>query len=350
MISLLLIALIIVLDYSNGKEVSIRILYLIPISLTTWNAGLLWGILIAVISAASKIFVDFIQGATYSSLIFYAWEGIIVFGIFAVYVLILSKLRQALLTLAENNNQLKEANELKDEFLGIASHDLRNPLNNILNLGTIIEEEPELPAKEIEQIGRHIKNISLQMFKLIDNLLTSAAIGMGDFKINYEDVDIVQIVKSILNQYYKTAEKKRVKINFESDLTRLLVNTDGNLIIQVIDNLFSNAVKFSPMDKNITVRVHDNSNKDNCFLIEIQDEGPGFSGDDRLRLFSRFGKLSARPTGNESSTGLGLFIVKKYIDALNGRISCISEKGKGALFVLEIPITGSNYNKLEGLN
>ncbi len=335
--SVILIALIGFLDYSNGKDLSLRILYMFPITIATWNAGLLWGIFISLISAASKIYFDYILGTAYSNMVFYAWEGLIVFGIFSMYVFILSKLRETLQTLAEKNSQLKEANQLKDEFLGIASHDLKNPLNNILNLGAIIEEEPEMPGYEIEQIGRHIKEISLQMFKIIDNLITSAAIDVLVFKLNNDEVDIVNIVGSIVSQYKLSAERKSISLHFESSFGKIIANTDGNLVTNIIDNLISNALKFSPPGKNVWVRIFDNSDRNSMVVIEVQDEGLGFTKEDKLSLFSRFSKLSAKPTGKESSTGLGLYIVKKYIDAMNGRITCISERGNGAKFVVEIP-------------
>ncbi len=334
MISIILVASIAFLDYSNGREISVRILYMIPITITTWNAGLLWGLLISLISAAFKIYFDYISGTTYSHLLLYAWEGLIVCGIFSLYVIILSKLKEALQILAEKNNQLKEANQLKDEFLGIASHDLKNPLNNIFNLGSIIEEEPGMPDREIGQIGRHIREISQQMFKIIDNLITSTAIDMVAFKVNYEKIDISQITNSIFKQYLFTAEKKSISLHLESSSPQIFVNADGSLITRIIDNLVSNALKFSQPYKNVWVRISENPGK---VIIEVQDEGPGFTEEDKSILFSRFGKLSAKPTGKESSTGLGLYIVKKYIDALDGKIDCTSQSGKGAKFIIEIP-------------
>ncbi len=340
LISIISIILIIVLDYSNGKEISVRILYLIPITITTWNAGLLWGIFIAFISAVSKIYLDYIQGVPYSQIVFYVWEGLIVFGIFSVYVLILSKLKEAMLTLEEKNRQLKEANDLKNEFLSIASHDLKNPLNNILNFGSIIEEEPGIPRKEIERIGRHIKNISLQMFKLIDNLITSSAIEMKELELKTESVDIVEAASSVLSQYDAVSKRKSIRTNLKSEAPAIFINTDKNIINHILDNLISNALKFSPYERNIWICIKNKENDKGRVLIEIGDEGPGISEEDRSRLFTRFSKLSARPTGNESSTGLGLYIVKKFVDTLNGEILCISEKGKGTKFIVEIPVNG----------
>jgi signal transduction histidine kinase len=104
--------------------------------------------------------------------------------------------------------------------------------------------------------------------------------------------------------------------------------------MQVLDNLISNAVKYSPLGKRILVRV---VNTDRAVRIEIQDEGPGLSEDDKSKLFGKFARLSARPTGGEYSTGLGLSIVKKMVEAMNGKVWCESELGKGATFIVELP-------------
>ena len=103
---------------------------------------------------------------------------------------------------------------------------------------------------------------------------------------------------------------------------------------QVIENLVSNAVKYSPPGKAIRVHVHRDTALARC---EVQDEGPGLSESDKARLFGTFARLSALPTGGEQSTGLGLSIVKKLVESMKGRVWCESELGKGATFIIEFP-------------
>ncbi len=105
--------------------------------------------------------------------------------------------------------------------------------------------------------------------------------------------------------------------------------------MQVIDNLISNALKYSPFDTTITIRVKAKS--DNVRL-EVEDEGPGISEEEMPKLFGKFARLSAQPTGGEHSTGLGLSIVKKMVEAMNGKVWCESEPGKGATFIVELPL------------
>jgi signal transduction histidine kinase len=107
-----------------------------------------------------------------------------------------------------------------------------------------------------------------------------------------------------------------------------------NTTHQVLDNLISNAVKYSPLGKNIMIRLLQNETYIRC---EIQDEGPGLSEADKKKLFGKFNRLTARPTAGEHSTGLGLFIVKKLLEAMGGRVWCESELGHGATFIVEFP-------------
>jgi len=107
-------------------------------------------------------------------------------------------------------------------------------------------------------------------------------------------------------------------------------------MVQVMENLLSNAVKYSPPGKNIHVRL---KKLPDTVRFEVQDEGPGLSAEDQKRLFGKFARLSAKPTGGENATGLGLSIVKRMVEAMNGRVWCESEPGKGAMFVVEFPLT-----------
>jgi signal transduction histidine kinase len=157
-------------------------------------------------------------------------------------------------------------------------------------------------------------------------------------------------------EYSPQATAKNILLHLDFQPASNLVITDQQAMIQVLDNIISNAVKYSPNDKQVFVRVlrHSsvvsgrssndtaqritNEQLTNDFLrIEVQDEGPGISEEDMKKLFGKFARLSAQPTGGEHSTGLGLSIVKKMVEAMNGRVWCESELGKGATFIVELP-------------
>jgi signal transduction histidine kinase len=109
---------------------------------------------------------------------------------------------------------------------------------------------------------------------------------------------------------------------------------DPSVLVQVLENLVSNAVKYSPPGKDIFVRLKKMPDAVRC---EVQDEGPGLSAEDQKKLFGKFARLSAKPTGGEHATGLGLSIVKKMVEAMNGQVWCESEPGRGALFIVQFP-------------
>jgi signal transduction histidine kinase len=135
-------------------------------------------------------------------------------------------------------------------------------------------------------------------------------------------------------QYEQQAKSKNIHIFVHNTATVSTVLADEQAVIQVLDNLISNAVKYSPHGKQVFVRVLRNAQN---VRVEVQDEGEGISEADMTKLFGKFARLSARPTGGEHSTGLGLSIVKKMVEAMNGRVWCESELGKGATFIVKLP-------------
>lgn len=130
--------------------------------------------------------------------------------------------------------------------------------------------------------------------------------------------------------------EKSINLRFEPQIEESYVMGDVIKTIQVLDNLISNALKFSPFNRNIWVIVKsDIENK--ITIVEVKDEGPGISQEDMSKLFGKFAKLTAKPTNNENSTGLGLSIVKKLVENMKGNIWCESELGKGTSFFLSLP-------------
>lgn len=232
------------------------------------------------------------------------------------------------------NQNLKRLDKEKNEFVGLVIHDLRNPLSNIFTSSNLLlDPDIELNPEERKEIADYIKNSSEQMFELIKKLLDINAIESGKLNIKLVKTDINEIINHVISEFKSKAEKKNIKLECRLSEENVFVNTDKTALELVINNLVSNAIKFSPFDKSIFINT---SKKGSEVICEIQDEGPGFSDADKKLLFEKFSKLSARPTGGESSNGLGLSIVKKLLDALGGKISCESEKGKGAKFTIKL--------------
>lgn len=241
--------------------------------------------------------------------------------------------------LAETVKKLEEIVKQKNEFFGIVVHDLKNPIGNIKLLAEFLIDEGNYSKSEITEFKKYIVESADTSLELVTQLLDYAAIEQGKINLNIHDFDISSETERIIRLYKLKTMQKGIEVKYENELENNIVKTDRNAIVQIIDNLFSNGIKFSPEEKNIYIRLSNEATDDNKFLkIEIKDEGPGFSNEDRKKLFKQFSKLSARPTGGEHSSGLGLSIVKKLVDSLKGTIECESEKGKGANMIVRIPI------------
>src|SRR5262249_50560233 len=160
-------------------------------------------------------------------------------------------------------------------------------------------------------------------------------IERGEMKLNLASAELVALAFSVVESHRPRATSKEQKLQFVAAPAPVAVVVDAGVMVQVIENLVSNAVKYSPAGKNIFVRLR---GEQNAARLEVQDEGPGLSAEDQKKLFGKFARLSAKPTGGEHSTGLGLSIVKKMVEAMNGRVWCESQLGHGATFIVALPI------------
>lgn len=248
----------------------------------------------------------------------------------------------------ERTAQLVKLNQEKDEFLGIAAHDLKNPLAAIRSSAQIIEECFASGERiNFAEYADSIIAISDEMLDIITNFLDIELIENGKLGLALERVPHT-IVDKAVKSHQRRARAKDITIHYEEPPVPISIIADKLAFRQVLDNLLSNAVKFSPRSKHIYVRLLERQPlkeqnttfdmQDRYVRIEIQDEGPGVREDEQQKLFTKFTRLSAKPTGEEGSTGLGLSIVKKLVEMMNGRVWCESVKGEGARFIVELPI------------
>ncbi len=232
--------------------------------------------------------------------------------------------------------RLLELDELKNQFLGIAAHDLKSPINVIRSYVTLWKENyygqydgaQKLSLDIIERNGN-------RMIALIDDLLDLSAIESGAMQINKITVNFNEL---ILNNYISNksvAEKKLIELilNIKEELPE--INIDPNRIYQAIDNYISNAIKYSPSETKIilTAEIIDEQ-----MQVSVKDCGRGIPDDKLGILFTKFGKAGVRPTGKEKSTGLGLFIVQQIIEGHGGKVWVKSESGVGSTFYFQIPL------------
>jgi signal transduction histidine kinase len=237
--------------------------------------------------------------------------------------------------IAQLNKHLVELDNEKNEMLGVVAHDLKNPLSGIRMLAKVMfDESDSLSSSDAREFSTDIMNSAARMFELITNLLDINAIERGAVKVYICEFDFVIIAKALKDNYMQRATAKNITLHFEADADTPFTFADQNATIQVLDNILSNAIKYSPPGKNVWVRCSKSGSKVRC---EIKDEGPGLTDDDKSKLFGKFARLSAQPTAGEHSTGLGLSIVKKMAETMNGTVWCESEFGHGASFILELP-------------
>ncbi len=237
------------------------------------------------------------------------------------------------------NKSLSELNNEKSEILGIAAHDLKNPIATILiNLGTARRRVESMPKEKVMQTLGMIEESCHRMTNIIVNLLDINKIESGKFSLESTVFSPHDCFQQVFEIYKTRAEDKGIQLFLENHVppdTSLCI--DKNAFSQILDNLVSNAVKYSPQQKQVFFRQ---SLEDGLVKIVVQDQGPGLSVEDKQKLFGKFQRLSAKPTGGEHSTGLGLSIVKRLCDLMGGRVRCESEIGQGASFILEFPAHG----------
>lgn len=251
------------------------------------------------------------------------------------------------------NHHLEELNTEKNEFMGIVAHDLKNPILSIKLLAQLLHDHDAISWNERMKFAGTIISSSDQMSRIINNLLDVNAIEQGGIKLDITSFDISVAAYTVFEEYEPVAESKGIQLHFLSH-TDTECLADQTATMQILDNLVSNALKYSPAGKNVWLRVygeqvwtanvgHSTPQSNGhyaspyCVRLEITDEGPGISDSDQKKLFGKFVRLSAQPTNGERSTGLGLSIVKKMALVMNGQVWCTSDLGKGATFFVELP-------------
>jgi len=238
--------------------------------------------------------------------------------------------------LSDQNNQinqqkeiLEELNEEKNHLIAIIAHDLRNPLSSTISLAELLKSECEkLDEDQKICINGIIKALN-RMNEMVERILDVRTLEERQVNLLMQKTNISKLYEQAFLGLKEKFERK--KLNPVLNLNEVYAIIDKNYLLQVIENLISNAVKFSPENKNVYLNLWSNEGK---VLIGVKDEGPGISKEDQKKLFLKYQPLSAEPTGDESSTGIGLSIVKKYTEMMNGEVWCESDLGKGAKFIV----------------
>lgn len=227
------------------------------------------------------------------------------------------------------NQDLRDINEQKNRFLGMVTHDLKNPMSTIAGLLGLIRMTGELNDDQKTYMGMVDASL-LRMNNLVAKLLDLNKLEHLQIQANYDVVNVKALVYSVVNNFKTVAEAKKIELIFEVCDHPKVITSDVSLLGQMLDNLVSNAIKFSPHGKRVWLRARpiDGSR----VKFEIEDEGPGIAEKDMGKLFEAFQRLSAMPTGGESSTGLGLSIVKALAQVVGTEVTVRSTPGAGTVF------------------
>lgn len=235
---------------------------------------------------------------------------------------------------------LRELNALKDRFLQIAAHDLRNPIHNIvIGLELLGRIDPALQAQIRDfDVVMEMMRIAVQtMQTIISDFLDFQALRSGKIKLDLKPTALNEVVERVIAQHRPAAEAKGITLHAQLAPSLPPTLADPDRVAQVVGNLISNAIKFSPNGALVGVRTRLMGGQ---IVVEVADNGPGIPEEEIALLFQEFARLSNRPTAGEPSSGVGLSIARQLVEMHGGRIGVKSKVGKGSLFWFALPVKG----------
>lgn len=237
-----------------------------------------------------------------------------------------------LLARVQNQLQLKTLTQLKDQFLQMASHDLKNPLGNVLISSYLVLQEVPPGASmtdEMYKILEIIVNQGKAMQRMIVDFLDFQAMQDGRLRLDLGLARLNQLARNAAQENAEYARSKNIEIQLTLDEQLSEIMADETRIAQVIQNFVGNAIKFCPQGATVAVRTR---TQENSAILEVSDSGPGLTEADLAKVFEKYSRLSNKPTGGEKSSGLGLFICKQMIDLHGGTIGVYNNPDHGATF------------------
>lgn len=238
--------------------------------------------------------------------------------------------------------ELRVLNEVKNEFLGMAAHDLRNPLSGIIGQVALLISDLERgtlnPVEGVVDL-QYIQRAAEHMAHLVGELLDISAIESGKVHLRLASLNLTALIRERCRYYQRVAAQKKIRLEFQEPGTGLPeVTGDGERLQEVLDNLLSNAVKYTYPGGQVDIWSESSNGE---VRVLVKDTGQGLTPQDLNGIFGTFRKLSARPTAGEPSTGLGLAIVKKSVELHGGRVWVESKKGVGSTFGFALPVSGT---------
>lgn len=248
----------------------------------------------------------------------------------------LTERRRIQAELEQTRDRLVRASQEKSELMHMVAHDLRGPLSSIQLGLELLQMDPPLSAVNRATTTLRVNESADQMARLISDLLSAQNVEEGRFALNYVAGDALYLARAAVTSHTAIAQHKHIAIESRLPAAPVPLTTDFVAMQQVVDNLLSNALKYSPAGSRVEIAVA--ATRTNC-RIEIRDQGPGVKPEEREKIFEKFGRGSALPTQGEESIGLGLWIVRRFAMALHGHVWCEpGPGGVGSAFIVEVPL------------
>ncbi len=333
-LNFIFIILIGLIDYKTGFEMSFSIFYLIPIIWVAFNFSRNEAVGISIFSAIVWGIAD--SGHIYSQSWVVYWNTIVRLTIFILVSYSLSQIKTSIETERSQKKKLEELNNQKNTFLGIAAHDLRNPISVIkMYTSYILNKENKNLTNSQAKLLETVNSSSNFMLSLVDDLLDYSKIESGAIKLDLAEYSYTEFVMENVEINRVFADKKGIKISVSSDRGIPKLTFDRNKMFQVLNNLLINSIHYSHNDSAIRILV---SKTDGSIITRIADDGVGIPKKELSKVFKAFYKGISRPTAGEKSTGLGLAIAKKIVETHKGKIWLESKPGKGTTFFYSLPI------------
>ena len=246
--------------------------------------------------------------------------------------------RQANRRLKEQNDLIKRQNEKlaelnyeKNSLISIVSHDLSSPFSAIKMWSQLLEADQSNLTEEQQKAVSRIHASTLRGESLIRTILDVEKAETNKHVVSLENFNLSLFVENLVDDFRPSASGKNIQLHCETPGNHVYLVSDKHLVARICENLVSNALKYTPPGKNVWISVSDDQD---AVHIKVKDEGVGIEPSEMPHLFSRYSNISSVPTSGEASTGLGLSIVKRIVQELNGSVLCESEPGKGSLFTI----------------
>jgi signal transduction histidine kinase len=335
-LGLAFIGVVSVLDYLTGPQLSLSLLYLMPIGLVTWNLGRRWGAVAVVVSTVAGLVADVLSSpSTTTTDPLPYWNGVVRFAVFLAAAMLLDTLRSIIDTQwglveeeAHRSTGLREMNDVKDTLLHAVSHDLKGPLAGIIGAMQTIRRDDELhlTADEREALYQVIEHSGRKMNRLIDDLLDLDRIDRGKLLPQRKPTDVGALARRVVADTVQLADHP-VRVRADA----VMAEVDPSKVERVVENLLVNAARHTPSGTAVLVDI--SARPDGVELV-VEDDGPGVPDELKTLLFEPFHQGE---TSSGGGMGIGLSLVQRFAELHGGSARIDDAEGGGARFVITLP-------------